>query len=89
MTAAGRDTSRWRYQNLVTEANIDAMKRRGWVERSRQERPDEQRILVTLWHPSQTIGEGTDRYRTAVETFRSLPLDAPAPTQLALFQEPC
>jgi len=87
MTAGARDTSPRRYENLVTEAELDAMKRRGWVERSRQERREEQPILVTLWHPSQTIGEGTDRYRTAVETFRSLPLDAPATGQLALFQE--
>ncbi len=59
------------------------MRHRGWTERSRESRPDEGRILVTLAHPSQTLGEGADRYTTAVETFRSLPLDTR--TQLSLF----
>jgi hypothetical protein len=36
-------------------------------------------------HPRQTLGKGSDRYYTAVETFRSLPLDDPRPSQLALF----
>ena len=27
------------------------MKRRGWVERFREPRPAEARVLVTLWHP--------------------------------------
>ena len=40
--------------------------------------------FLTLWHPRQTIGDGHDRHQTAVETFRSLPLDTP--TQLTLFQ---
>ncbi len=74
--------------NLVTEAELDALKRHGWVERSREPRPSEGRVLVTLWHPCQTLGEGADRYQTAVETFRSLPLDDPGPAQLALFQQP-
>ena len=77
---------RW-FSNQVTEAQLDAMKRHGWIERSRQARPREARILVTLWHPRQTIGEGSDRYQTAVETFRSLPLDDPGPAQLPLFQQ--
>ena len=55
------------------------------IERTRQARPREARILVTLWHACQTIGDGSDRYGTAVETFRSLPLDDPGPSQLALF----
>jgi hypothetical protein len=38
-----------------------------------------------LWHPRQTLAQGSDRYYTAVETFRSLPLDDPRPSQLALF----
>ena len=50
-----------RLANLVTEAELDAMKRRGWIERSREPRPCEARILVTLWHPCQTIGVGSDR----------------------------
>jgi hypothetical protein len=74
--------------NLVTEAALDATKRRGWVERSRQPRPSERRVLVMLWHPCQTLGEGADRYQTAVETFRSLQLDKRGSAQLALFQEP-
>ena len=45
--------------NLVSEADLDAMKRRGWVERAREPRPGERRILVTLWHPCQTVGEGS------------------------------
>ncbi|MGO9975786.1 MAG: hypothetical protein ACLP01_23880 [Solirubrobacteraceae bacterium] len=75
--------------NLVTEAELDALKRQGWVERAREPRPSEGRVLVRLWHPCQTLGEGGDRYQTAVETFRSLPLDDPGPAQLALFQQPC
>jgi hypothetical protein len=74
--------------NLVREGDLDAMKRRGWIERAREPIPHEGRILVTLWHPHQTVGEGCDRYYTAVETFRSLPLDDSGPSQLALFQEP-
>ena len=74
--------------NLATDAELDALKRRGWVERSREPRPSEARVLVRLWHPCQTLGEGADRYQTAVETFRSLPLDDAAPAQLALFPGP-
>jgi hypothetical protein len=74
--------------NWSTEAELDAMKRRGWVERRREELPHERRILVRLWHPHQTLGEGSDRYYTAVETFRSLPLDDPGPSQLSLFESP-
>jgi hypothetical protein len=37
--------------------DLDAMKRRGWIERARESRPREDRILVTLWHPRQTLGE--------------------------------
>ncbi len=72
--------------NLVTEAGLDAMKRRGWIERAREARASEGRILVTLWHSHQTLGEGSDRYHTAVETVRSLPLDDPGPSQLILFE---
>jgi hypothetical protein len=71
--------------NLVCEGDLDAMKRRGWIERAREPIPHEGRILVTLWHPCQTLGDGADRYRTAVETFRSLPLEDPGPAQLPLF----
>ena len=76
-----------RFPNMVSEPQLDAMKRHGWVERSREPHPGEGRVLVTLWHARQTIGEGSDRYRTAVETFRSLPLDDPGPAQLPLFQQ--
>jgi hypothetical protein len=72
--------------NWTSEAELDAMKRRGWVERGREELPHERRILVLLWHPHQTVGEGSDRYYTAVETFRSLPLDDPGCSQLGLFE---
>jgi len=41
-------------ENLVSEAQLDALKRRGWVERFREPRPSEGRVLVTLWHPCQT-----------------------------------
>ena len=44
--------------NWTSEAELDAMKRRGWVERGREELPHERRILVRLWHPHQTLGEG-------------------------------
>ena len=71
--------------NLVSERDLDAMKRRGWIERAREPIPHERRILVRLGHPRQTLGEGCDRYYTAVETFRSLPLDEPGPSQLTLF----
>jgi len=70
--------------NWTTEHQLDELKRRGWIERQREPRPAERRILLTLWHPRQTIGDGHDRHQTAVETFRSLPLDTP--TQLTLFQ---
>jgi hypothetical protein len=75
--------------NWSTETNLDVMKRRGWIERAREPRPREGRTLVTLWHPHQTLGEGSDRYYTAVETFRSLPLDDPGLSQLSLFEEAC
>jgi hypothetical protein len=71
--------------NWSTETNLDVMKRRGWIEHAREPIPHERRILVRLWHPRQTVGEGCDRYYTAVETFRSLPLDEPGPSQLTLF----
>jgi hypothetical protein len=47
--------------NWSSEAELDAMKRRGWIERAREPRPREGRILVTLCHPHQTVGEGSDR----------------------------
>jgi hypothetical protein len=75
--------------NMVSEAELDAMKRRGWIERAREPRPGEGRILVTLWHPQQTLGKGSDRYHTAVETFRSVALDDPGPAQLHLFGRSC
>jgi hypothetical protein len=76
-----------RIENMVSEPHLDALKRRGWIERSREPRPSEGRILVTLWHPRQTLGERSDRHYTAVETFRSLPLQTPGPSQLTLFAE--
>ena len=75
--------------NWTTETELDAMKRRGWIERAREPRPREGRILVTLWHPRQTLGEGSDRYYTAVDTFRSLSLDDPGLSQLSLFEGAC
>jgi hypothetical protein len=71
--------------HLITEAALDAMKRRGWVERAREPLLDEGRVLVGLWHPHQTLGEGADRYYTAVEPFRGLALE-PQPSQLSLLQ---
>ncbi len=71
--------------NWTTEAALDAIKRRGWVEHAREPLPEQGRILVRLWHPHQTVGEGTDRYYTAVETFRSLALGEPQPSQFSLF----
>jgi hypothetical protein len=47
--------------NWITEHELDQLKRRGWIERQREPRPDERRILLTLRHPRQTIGEGNDR----------------------------
>jgi hypothetical protein len=75
--------------NWTSEVELDAMKRRGWTERAREPRPREGRILVTLRHPRQTLGEGCDRYYTPVETFRSLPLHDNGPSQLRLFEEAC
>jgi len=72
--------------NRASEAELDAIKRRRWVERGREELPHERRILVRLRHPRQTVGEGSDRCYTAVETFRSLPLDRGA-CQLARFEK--
>ena len=54
--------------NWTTEDDLNRMKRRGWSERRREPRPDEHRILLTLCHPRQTIGEGHDRHQTAVDT---------------------
>lgn len=54
--------------NWTTEDQLDELKRRGWIERQREPRPDERRILLTLSHARQTIGEGHDRHQTAVET---------------------
>jgi hypothetical protein len=71
--------------NWITDHELDQLKRRGWIERRRERRPDEGRILLTLWHPRQAAGDGHDRHLTAVETFRSLPLDTPA--QLLLFAD--
>jgi hypothetical protein len=71
-------------ENWSSDEELDRMRQRGWIEREREPRPLEGRVLITLWHPRQTLGEGADRYVTAVETFRSLPLDAP--TQLSLFE---
>ena len=45
--------------NLVTEADLDAMKRRGWSERASEPRPSEGRILidgVQLRKPSRRTG---------------------------------
>jgi hypothetical protein len=70
--------------NWITEHELDRLKRCGWIDPQREPRPDEHRVLVTLSHPRQTIGEGHDRHKTAVETFRSLRLDMPA--ELTLFQ---
>jgi hypothetical protein len=39
--------------NLITEAALDAMKRRGWVKRTREPLPDEGRVLARLWHPTR------------------------------------
>jgi len=72
--------------NWITDHELDQLKRRGWIEGQREPRPDERRILLTLFHPRLTIGERDDRHQTAVQTFRSLPLDRPV--QLALFDGP-
>ena len=73
--------------NWITEDGLLAMKRAGWIERARKPIPHEGRNLVTLWHPYKALGEGYDRHHTAVERFRSLPIDAPV--QLSLFGEAC
>jgi hypothetical protein len=49
--------------NWTSEEKLDAMKAKGWVERSREERLDEDRILVTLYHEDDKV-----------VTHRSLPL---------------
>jgi len=69
--------------NLVREPDLDAIKRREWVERSRQPRPAERRVLVTLRHPCHTIGD----HRGQVDTFRSLPPDQGGPARLSLLAE--
>ena len=64
------------------------MKRRGWIERAREPRLAEGRILVTLRHPRirrSGKGLGPPPYRR--RDVPQLPLDAPGPRQLNLFEE--
>jgi hypothetical protein len=75
-------------ENCSSDEELDWMRQRGWIERKREPRPLEGRVLITLWHPRQTLGEGADRHVSAVETFSSLLLDQPAPSQLTLFGDP-
>jgi hypothetical protein len=75
--------------NWTTEAKLAQMRSRGWIERSREHRPCEQRVVVELFHPQQSTGAEEDRYVGPVVTFRSLPADAGLSTpdlQLPLFQ---
>ena len=58
------------------------------IERTRQARPREARILVTLWHACQTIGDGSDRYGTAVETFPQPPARRPRPQPARPVRDP-
>jgi len=80
---------RHQIENWTTEAALAQMHARGWLERSREARPDEERVLVHLWHPNEWMGEGADRHRGPVETPRSLPLgsDLQVP-QISLFYDP-
>ena len=71
--------------NLATVDEIRQMLGRGWTIRRWEPRPDEGRVLVLLHHPDQWLGTGADRYRTAVETHRSLPIDTPEFDDLTLF----
>jgi hypothetical protein len=50
--------------NRTTDHELDQVKRHGWTERRREPRPREGRILITLWHPRPTIGEGHNRHQT-------------------------
>ena len=77
---------RHQVENWTTEAALTQMHTGGWVEHGREARPDEERVLVRLWHPNERIGEGADRYRGPVETIRSLPLGGHVqPPQISLF----
>jgi hypothetical protein len=79
---------RHQVENWTTEAALSQLHTRGWVDRSLEARPDEERVLVRLWHPNERMGEGTDRYRGPVETVRSLPLGGPLqPPQILLFDD--
>jgi hypothetical protein len=74
--------------NWTTEGQLAQMCRRGWIERSREYRGDERRVVVELFHPHQSAGAQDDRYVGPVVTFRSLPADAGLSTpdlQLPLF----
>ena len=53
-------------KNCSINAQIGRMRQRGWIERNREPRPEEGRVLITPWHPRQTIGEGCDRYYAAL-----------------------
>lgn len=52
--------------NWATSDQVDRLLLQGWVEKRREERPAEQRILVEFHHP--------ERRQT---TFRSLHLEGP------------
>ena len=70
-------------QRLIrTDQQLHRLIRDGWAERSREKRPGEDRVVVTLWHPAQPVGDADGR-RVAVTMQRIMPLAPPA--QLSLF----
>ena len=46
-------SQRHQVENWTTEAALTQMHTRGWVEHGREARPDEERVLVRLWHPNE------------------------------------
>lgn len=66
----------------ITDQQLHRLITDGWVERSRERAPDEDQVVITLWHPAQPIGDGDGR-QVAVTMQRIMPL-APS-AQLSLF----
>ena len=38
-------------ENWSSDEELDQMRQRGWIEREREPRPLEGRVLITLWNP--------------------------------------
>ena len=72
--------------NWTTEHDLDRLKRRGWIERQREPRPDERPSSSRSGIHAKPSARATTGHQAAIQRFRSLPLDRPV--QLALFDGP-